>query len=459
MESPTNIIPSSFRDPSGFLFFRNGILYRQINKSYEAQYNLFQKSGLYNELVAKKLLITHDENDISAEKPELAYKIIKPQTIPFISYPYEWSFTQLQQAALLTLEIEKISLAHGMSLKDASAFNVQFLEGHPIFIDTLSFEEYKPNLPWVAYRQFCQHFLAPLLLMRYTDIRTNQLLRIFLDGIPLDLTSRLLPKRTWFHFRVLMHVHMHSRSITKYSDTTTHHRIPKVSKIALLGIIDDLTTTIQKINWHPEKSEWMDYYDTTNYSGKAFEHKKAIVTRFLETIHPSSVWDLGANNGLFSRLASAKGIPTIAFDIDQTCVDMNYRQVRENNESSLLPLQLDLANPSPGIGWNHHERDSLIDRGPADMVLALALIHHLVITNNIPFDRVASFLSDICNTLIIEFVPKSDSQIQRMLMNREDIFGEYNQENFETTFSRFFEILQKEPIMNSERTLYLLKKR
>lgn len=168
---------------------------------------------------------------------------------------------------------------------------------------------------------------------------------------------------------------------------------------------------------------------------------------------------MGANNGLFSRLASNKNIPTIAFDIDPACVELNYREVLKNKEQDLLPLLLDLSNPSPGLGWQNEERDSLIGRGPADTVLVLALIHHLAISNNVPLEKIAELFSKICRSLIIEFVPKSDSQVQKLLMNREDIFYEYTQQCFESAFTKLFDIIQRTGIDGSERTLYFMKTR
>ena len=451
------ILPSSFRDPSGFLFFREGNLYRQINRGYKDHYNHFIESGLYAELVAKNLIIPHQEVDIFPENPDLAFKVIKPLLIPFVSYSYEWSFSQLKHAALLTLQIQKISMEYKMTLKDASAYNVQYIKGKPIFIDTLSFECYQPGKPWIGYRQFCQHFLTPLALMNYTDIRLGQLLRSYIDGIPLDMASSLLPKKTWLHAGILMHIHLHAKSERKYADVHTPIQPLDVSKNSLLGLLDNLTTTIDKMNWQPKGTEWVEYYQDTNYSKEAFEHKIEIVKHFLEVVNTKMVWDLGANNGLFSRLASNNKIPTIAFDIDPACVELNYRKILHNNELNLLPLLLDLTNPSPGIGWQNKERSSLVERGPADTVLALALIHHLAISNNLPLDRIAEFFSKICNSLIIEFVPKTDSQVQKLLMNRKDIFYEYDEEHFENLFKHFFTLEIKVNINGSERILYLYK--
>jgi len=448
-------IPSSFRDPSGFLFKEDGTLYRQINRVYREHYEHLIESGLYKRLVEEKLLISHEE--ISKEQNG-AFKIIKPDIIPFISYPYEWCFGQLKDAALTTLNIQKIALEYGMSLKDASAYNIQFLNGKPILIDTLSFEKYVEGEPWVAYRQFCQHFLAPLALMALTDARLNQLARVYIDGIPLDMASRLLLLKSWVKFSLLSHIHFHAKSQKHFADKQVNVKLRKLSKVSLLGIIDNLENAIKALHWRPEETEWADYYDYTNYSSTSFEHKKSIISNYLERINPKTVWDLGANTGIFSRIASKKAIPTLSFDIDPAAVEKNYIECRKHGETNILPLLLDLTNPSPSIGWANEERASLVERGPADMVFALALIHHLAISNNLPFDKIASFLSKICRFLVIEFVPKNDSQVQRLLRSREDIFTDYDQEHFESALSNYFLILDYIKIEHSERTLYLMEK-
>jgi ribosomal protein L11 methylase PrmA len=189
------------------------------------------------------------------------------------------------------------------------------------------------------------------------------------------------------------------------------------------------------------------------------EHKKEIVAGFLEQIRPGSVWDLGANTGLFSRLASARDIPTVAFDVDPAAVEQNYLLAVENKETRLLPLLLDLTNPSPSIGWENRERLSIIERAPAGVVLALALIHHLAISNNVPLRQLAAFFRRLSPWLIIEFVPKTDTQVQRLLASRLDIFPDYHTEGFEQAFGDFFEIEAKFPVRESQRCLYLMKGR
>ncbi|TET13867.1 MAG: class I SAM-dependent methyltransferase [Actinobacteria bacterium] len=451
--------PSSFRDPCGFLFYKDGSIYRQINTIYKENYDHLMESGLYKTLVDTNLLIPHKEIDIDGLEPDKAYKIIKPEPIPFISYPYEWCFSQLKDAALATFKIQKIAMDFEMTLKDCSAYNIQFRKGRPTFIDTLSFEKYHPGQSWIAYRQVCQHFLAPLALMSYKDIRLNQLFRIFIDGIPLDLASSLLPSSTSFKASLLSHIHLHAKSQKHYADKAVKIGGHKISRLSFMGLIDSLESATRKMYWKAKGTEWADYYEDTNYSPAAIDHKKEIVAKFLDMINPETVWDLGANDGLFSRIASNRRIHTISFDIDPAAVEKNYLRSVKKGETNIIPLLLDLTNPSPAIGWENQERMSLIERGPTDTAFALALIHHLAISNNLPIGKIANFFNSICKSLIIEFVPKDDSQVQRLLSTREDIFPDYTQQNFEIEFKKYFTIKNAENIKDSKRTMYLMKKK
>jgi len=461
LPATNNRLGASFRDPSGFLFRREGKLYRQINRNYRENYETLIDSGLYQALVKKRALLAHEEVDSPPFDPSSAFKVIQPRELDFISYPYEWSFSQLKDAALLTLSIQRQAFADGMVLKDSSAYNIQFdlTTGKPVLIDTLSFERYTGG-PWVAYRQFCQHFLVPLALMSYKDIRFIQLMRIYIDGIPLDFASKILPLKTRFNFGVAVHIHAHAAAQRRYAGKKVEIRSQtrQMSQNSFLGLTDSLERTIQALSWKPKGTEWSDYTQHTNYSSAAMAYKHKLVEGFLEETSPVSVWDLGANTGEFSRLASQRGIPTMAFDIDPGAVEQNYLRIKANKETHLLPLLLDLTNPSPSIGWSHQERDSWLTRGPAGMVLALALIHHLVIGNNVPLLALADFFAQISHWLVIEFVPKSDSQVKRLLVSREDIFPQYNQGDFETIFSTRFIIRRKAAIEDSERTLYLMER-
>ncbi|MFN8398700.1 MAG: hypothetical protein U0X74_01700 [Anaerolineales bacterium] len=456
----TNRIYGSFRDPSGFLFKKDDVLYRQVNEKYADEYNLLMSSGLYENLLKGRLLVSHEEVDIEPVESQKKFKVIRPQRVNFISYPYEWSFSQLKDAALATLAIQKRAVKFGMSLKDASAYNIQFHEGKATLIDTLSFEKYIEGTPWVAYKQFCQHFLAPLALMAKVDVRLSQLLKIHIDGIPLDLASGLLPFSTRFNFGLLTHIHLHSKAQQQYADKqveTSAAQKGGMNKQALQGLIESLESTIRALDWKPVGTEWGDYYNFTNYSDSSFEQKKEIIGKWVEQVSPRSVWDMGANTGFFTRIASDKGIPSISFDIDPAAVEKNYRQIKSAKEKNILPLIQDLTNPSPAIGWNNHERDALLERAPTDMVFALAIIHHLAISNNVPLGEIAEFFHGLGKWLVIEFVPKSDSQVKKLLASRLDIFDEYTVEGFEQSFTRIFNIKEKIQISGTERFLYLLE--
>ena len=454
--------PASFRDPSGYIFTRDGNVYRQINPGARADYERLVSSGLYEALVKTGDLVSHEEVDASLSPDGRAFRVIRPDRVGFISYPYEWCFSQLKDAARLTLRLQKTAMAHRMALKDATPYNVAFSNGRPVWIDTLSFEELKPE-PWVAYAQFCQMFLAPLALMSKVDIRLQQLLKSSIDGVPLDLASRLLPATTRLRPGLLMHLHLHAaaqrRLATTNGSTLANRSSKPFSQSALTGLIDNLARTVDRLEWAGAQTTWGNYYEATNYTDAAFAHKRRVVESALERLRPATVWDLGANDGTFSRIASTRGIPTIAFDIDPVAVERNYRQAVKDGDRTILPLLLDLTNPSGKYGWANEERDALADRGPADLALVLALVHHLAIGHNVPLERIADYFGRLARALVIEFVPKADSQVQRLLASRVDIFENYTQEGFERAFSTVFNIEQAVPVQDSVRTIYTMRRR
>lgn len=453
-------VPSggSFRDPSGFVFSRFGVLLRQVQEVYRADYDQLLGSGLYEELAEKGLLVKHGEESLEAALTSGAYRVIKPEPVPFVSYPYEWCFSQLREGALLTLEIQQRALNRGMSLKDASAFNVQFIGSRPIFVDTLSFESYREGRPWVAYGQFCRHFLAPLLLTSRADVRLTRLLSVYLDGVPLDLASSLMPLSTWFRPMSLIHIHLQARAIRKFADA----EVPRVaasrgvSRRGIQGILEHLKGGIEGLSWRG-KTEWAGYGLDHAYDPVAFEQKQTLIRQMIEGVAPNVVWDLGSNTGVFSRLGEESGARVVAMDADPGAVERHYQDVKGRRCSQVLPLWMDLSNPSAAVGWQHEERLSLQQRGPADMVLVLALIHHLAISNNVPLPLLSKWIAAMARFAVVEFVPKSDPQVGRLLRTREDIFQDYCQESFEAAFRERFEVLRCCPIPRSQRTLYLLR--
>jgi ribosomal protein L11 methylase PrmA len=458
-------LPSSFRDPSGFVFSHTGSVYRQINNSFARNYDMFIASGLYDKLVNRGLLVAHEDIiDGTIPKAFDCYKLIKPQQISFISYPYEWSFSQLKAAAMLTLRVQHEAIKHGFVLKDASAFNVQFIDSKPVFIDTLSFEPYEPGRPWVAYKQFCQHFLVPLALMAHTDIELSKLMISHIDGIPLPLASKLLPFKTRLNYSLATHIHLHSKMQQKHADAAGTESAAKaksaqLSEQGMRGLIASLANTVKKLNWKMPETEWGNYYAQTNYSEQAGDEKRALVDRFLGRISDplTVIQDFGANTGEFSRIAAKHCALVVSQDIDPVAVELNYRENSTNGPKNILPLIQDFSSPSPAIGWGNAERSSFLERSRCDALLVLALIHHLAINNNVPLSNIAKLLSGITKWLVIEFVPKSDSQVIRLLATRKDIFVNYTPQGFEESFSEYFSIESSENVRDSERTLYLMK--
>lgn len=459
--TPT-VVPASFRDPAGFVWTEGGSVYRHVGEGHRAHYEHMLSSGLYEALVSKGLLVPHEEvSDVASPRPG-AYKVLKPEVVAFISYPYEWSFGQLKDAALATIQIQKVAMEHGMSLRDATAYNIQFHRGRPVLIDTLSFEVQPEGKPWIAYRQFCQHFLAPLALMAHVDVRFNGLARQYIDGVPIDLAAKLLPASTRFTPGLFAHLHTQARLERKHqaAGEPPKQTTRTLSAQQLKGIVWSLERAVSKLDWNLPKTAWRDYYaERSHYTDSAAQHKEELVGAFIDDAGGETVWDLGGNVGLFSRVAAARGRQVVCFDIDPGCVEVNYRKVREEGETNVLPLLCDLRNPVPPLGWANRERFSLAERGPADLAMALALIHHIAIGNNVPLPMVAEYFAELANALIIEFVPKSDPMVQTLLANREDIFIDYDRAGFEQAFGERFRIERSEGVRDTDRVLFLMRKK
>jgi hypothetical protein len=452
--------PASFRDPSGLVYRRDGTLYRQINQTSADHWQRLHSSGLYAELVGRGWLLEHEDAPLTERFDDLAWRVVRPVEVGFIGYPYEWTFGQLKDAALLTLDIQSAALRVGMQLKDASAYNVQFHAGRPVLIDGLSLARAPDDAPWVAYRQFCQHFLAPLTLMAQRDVRLGVMLRDFIDGIPLDLAAGLLPASSRLRFGLASHLHLHARAQrTHAGNGASSGQPPKLSRGRLEALLDSLRGAVDGLRWQPAGTEWAEYGETTSYSPAAAADKVRLVRELLGRTDGRWVWDLGANTGYFSRLASDLGRQVLALDGDAAAAERHYRYLREIGSSSVLPLVMDLANPSPALGWAGTERRSLFERANADVLMALALVHHLAIGNNVPLPMLSSFFARLGSQLIVEFVPKSDPRVIAMLASRQDVFTDYSLEGFRAAFAADWEAVEEQPVTDSERVLFLFRRR
>ena len=449
---------SSFRDPSGYVFMEDDKVKRVINPIYFEQYKSLTDTGFYKTLFDKKYLIPHQE--VSKTDSKIS---IEASKIPFVTYPYEWSFLQYKHAALLTLKIQKLCLENNFTLKDASAFNITFHEGKPIFIDTLSFDFYQENNPWLAYKQFITHFLGPLVLTKYFGQDHLKTLSQNLEGISLQKLSQLLPFKSYFSPTILTNIHLLAKYDKKYESDkkTVNNNLSKASQIKLLDGLYDFISNLS-VN---EKTEWDHYYNQINYNDVSYQFKKEVVKDWFLTIKGETLIDIGGNDGTFSRELKDVAKLIIVADVDPNAVEQNYKQALKNKEKMILPIVADVLNPSANYGFNNEERFSFIDRvkdSHLDGCLALAVIHHITLSGNIPFSLSAQFFSKMAPNLLIEFPTRGDSWVQFLLDSKREFknhFDFYNEENFEKEYSVYFEIINKQQIASSERILYSLKRR
>lgn len=448
---------SSFRDPAGFLFWRDGSIYRHVAPAYARQFEQAQTSGLYAESIASGRLLPFEILEATAPETAGAIAVLKPRQLTAVTYPYEWSFEQLKDAAILTLDLHLAALKHGMLLKDASAYNTQFVDGKPCFIDHLSFDLVSEHGLWPAYGQFCRHFLAPLALMAKVDLSLGKLSQLYLDGIPLDLASALLPRRTWLRPGLAMHLHLHAQMIRKYSSRRVEVR--KQSAPQLAPLAESLLALVRKLSPKQQATEWGAYYSDTNYSDAALEAKRSMLQDMVRQVAPKTAWDVGGNNGFFSHAIRDLAGQILCMDLDPVAVEQDYRRCKREGVTNVLPLVADLSSPSPGIGFCNRERLPIEERSKPDLILALALIHHLAIARNIPLGHLARYFADRGEHLIIEFVPKSDSQAQRLLQNRKDVFEDYSEPSFRSQFGLHFDIVDERPIPSSQRILFLMRRK
>lgn len=450
--------PSSFRDNDGFIFYKDRTIYRSINSSYKNVWDQLSTSDFFLNLIMEHKLVDFSivNEEFGKDIIPKPYKVIQVQKIPFISYPNEWTFSKLKKAALLTLSIQKQALLNNFTLKDASAYNVQFIGNKAIFIDTLSFEIYQEGSPWQAYKQFCQHFLGPLLLWQYGLKEIKSLFIDNIDGIPLTLCSKLLPFTSRFNFLAYTHIHLHAKFESKHAtDKNVNAKKLTISKSRVLSMIEHLEQGIKSMKEQSSKTNWTDYYDSFSYSEAGYSLKKNFVEKHLSKLKGDLCVDLGANTGEFSVIAATHFKNVVACDSDLEVVT----EIQRKKIPNILALHNNLINPTPAFGWNNTERKSFIERiNVADATLALALIHHLCIGNNIPLTKLARFFADISNNLILEFVPRTDVQVQKLLVTKKDIFQDYTLENFNKAFSHYFKIEDSLEIPDSNRVIFLLKK-
>jgi hypothetical protein len=448
----------SYRDKNGFVVVEDQCVSRYVTHAYAATYDHLMNSGLYEILIKENLLIPHETRSVPDWGKAIYYTILVPEFIPVVSFPYEWTPAQWKKVVITTLEINLIAIKYGMILKDASPFNLTFHKGNCVFIDTLSFDFYE-NGPWVAYRQFCESMLGPIALMHYNSTEWSSLLMASINGWNLLFIHRNLPFRSYFSFNVLMHIHWHASysNTSKYKTAKSADVSLSSQKLVALWSMLHKSVSGWKLNRMPR--HWSTYYETDIESPGYLDHKTRIVMDILKRKANECVIDLGSNNGRFSLIASAYARRVIAVESDHGSMEQLIDLIHRQHISNISTIVADITQPVPGVGWHNEERQPLLKRLHGDMLLALALVHHLCISKNIPLEFVAQLFHEMTEQyLVIEFVPKSDPKVKQMLANRADVFDDYTEEHFLSVFGSLFSLKETYSIDSSSRKLFVWEK-
>jgi ribosomal protein L11 methylase PrmA len=450
--------PASFRDPAGHVHVQNGRILRSVLPPGVAQYRAARESGFLEAATRDGRLIEGREIEPSVlrdDEPDAVYVIEHPR-LDFISYPYEWSFSGLQAAALLTLDLHLDALQHELTLSDASAYNVQFIGPKPIFIDYLSMIPYQVGQVWLGYRQFCEQFLNPLLLTAKTGVPFQPLYRGTLEGLRSADLAALLPLRSKLDPRIALHVVLQGRmQRTMTAKRTSMAKGIRLSKVALANNLRSVRGWVAKLQ--PPNSQltpWENYEQTAHYTPDERATKARFVADVVGGVAPKLLWDLGCNSGEYSELALRSGArAVIGFEPDPGALNAAYLRAA-SKQLNFLPLAVDLTNPSPALGWRQQERLGFAERRNADVVLCLALLHHLVLGRNLPLSQVLEWLTSLAPRGVVEFVPKEDPMAQMLLALKPDIAPTYDRDTMRSLLGQYAHIDREEVVTASGRLLF-----
>lgn len=463
---PATPDPGSYRDREGRVFESDGRLLRALSARALEEWDAVSATPFFARAMADGRVVETRRVDLPADAPVATAQpwvaALEHQRIPFISYPYEWSFGMLRDAALLQLELLREALEAGFVLKDSSAYNLQWIGSRPVFIDVPSFERHRQGEPWIGYLQFCQLFLYPLLLTAYRDIPFRGLLRGSLDGVPPATAAAMFSLRDRLRPGVLTHVALQARLQAAQSggQRSVRRQLADAGfgRELILANVRKLSRLITRLEWKRSASTWVDYRETHSYSDADHAAKKEFVRAAAAAVPRRMVWDLGANTGDFSRVCREHAEYILAIDADELAVERMYRELNAEGDGKILPLVGNLVDPSPGLGWLGRERRPLPDRGRPDLVLALALIHHVVIGANLPLDDFVDGLARLGGDLVIEFVHKDDPMVRQLLLEKEDRYADYDRDRLERALSRHWTIAERLALGSGTRTLYFARR-
>lgn len=453
--------PGSFRDPTSQVLHADGRVLRVVRGSAREGWDLLQASGLGSYLTERGYLVASAEGDLPQHLQSEGWeKLVEHERIPFVSYPYEWCFSMLRDAALLQLQILLDGLERGITMKDATPYNVQWYGSQPVFIDVGSFKPLEDGEPWLGYRQFCQQFLFPLMLRAYRNVPHQPWLRGTLEGLSATHLRELLGTRALVRRGVLLHVVMQARAEARaaHSARSARDDLKRAGfrKELIEANARRLLRVVAGMGWQPRGSTWSGYVEDYEHVRLDRDAKSAFVERALGKSRRELVWDLGANDGHFSRIAARHAEAVVAMDSDEATVEHLYRALASEQQRTVLPLVVDLADPSPGLGWAGVERSDLLRRGRPDVVLCLAVLHHLAIGRNVPVGRVVEWLAETGAEIVLEFAELDDPMVRRLCLNKktEEIHGAYGLADLRKLLGDHFDIADEMALPSGRRTLF-----
>jgi hypothetical protein len=459
---PSTLEPGSFRDPDSRVFYAGDAVYRALSREGLDDFVALQQAGLLEDprIVATELVRDGPTPSVPLVKETAG--VLRHERIPFVSYPYEWTFSMLKDAALLQLDLLLAALERDLVLKDSTPYNVQFSGARAVFVDVGSFERLRAGEPWAGYRQFCMLYLYPLLLQALKGVRFQPWLRGSIDGItPIEMRG-LLSARDRFRRGLLAHVFLHARLERRYADRggeiREDLRQAGFRKELIVANVRKLRSLTQRLEWDPPAGVWTEYGERNSYSDEDAARKEDFVRDAARACSPRLVWDIGANNGRYSRIAADQARMVVALDADQGPLELLYRELRDEGDERILPLAIDLADPSPGLGWRGLERRNLAGRGRPDLVLALAIVHHLAISANVPVREVVDWLAGLGSALVIEFPTREDPMVVKLLApKRQGLHPDYELGSFERCLAEAFTIERSERLGSGTRVLFFAR--
>jgi len=462
--------PGSFRDPDSAVFQQDGKVLRGLSGRAADDWDRLVATGFFPRLVDSGQVVrtvAHDGEAPLSPRGAPWTRVLEHERIPVISYPYEWPFSMLREAAVLHLEVLAAALDDGLSLKDGTAYNVQFVGSRPTFIDIGSFE---PSTgPWPGYRQFCQTMLFPLLVQAHLGTPYQPMLRGSIDGLSASDATGMFSGLHRFRKGVLRNVTLHSlleRKVTTASETVKSDlkssgfstELAKATTKNLLKLVRGLEVAKRGSESDDEHSIWSDYRDTCSYSDDDARAKQEFVRAALAEGDSRVVLDLGANDGEYSLIAAEHAEQVVAVDGDEKIVDILYRRLRAKGDETILPLVMNLVDPSGGIGWRNRERAPFVDRVQPDVTMALALVHHLSIAANVPLPEVVAWLASFGGRCVVEFPHRDDVQVKRLLANKPaGLFDDYQRDAFEALLAERFLVHRQQTLPAGTRTIYLVE--